>query len=93
MSANSHVKVFASIRQEAFVNYQSDIKANLFGATTLLGYGLLKRSREILRSSTPRNLPRILQAMPEWHSVQSRLTSRGYDDAVLWLDELKCKPW
>jgi len=27
--------------------------------------------------------------MPEWHSVQSRLTLQGYDDAVLWLDELK----
>ena len=54
---------------------------------------LLKRSREILRSSTPRNLSLILQAMPDWHSVQSRLTSQGYDDAVLWLDELKCKPW
>lgn len=38
MSANSHIKVFASIRQEAFANFQSDIKANLFGATTMLRY-------------------------------------------------------
>lgn len=38
MSANSHIKVFASIRQEAFVNYQSDIKSNLSGATTALRY-------------------------------------------------------
>lgn len=38
MNANSHVKVFASIRQEAFVNYRSDIKANLFSATTILNY-------------------------------------------------------
>jgi len=38
MSANSHVKVFASIRQEAFANFQSDIKANLLGATTMLRY-------------------------------------------------------
>ena len=38
MSANSHIKVFASIRQEAFSNFQSDIKANLLGATTMLRY-------------------------------------------------------
>ena len=38
MNANSHLKVFASIRQEAFTNYQSDIKANLFSATTNLNY-------------------------------------------------------
>lgn len=38
MSANSHIKVFASIRQEAFANFQSDIKANLLGATTMLRY-------------------------------------------------------
>ncbi len=38
MSANSHIKVFASIRQEAFANYESDIKSNLFGATTVLRY-------------------------------------------------------
>ncbi len=45
MSANSHIKVFASIRQEAFANFQSDIKANLLGATTMLRY-----SEEELRS-------------------------------------------
>jgi predicted Ser/Thr protein kinase len=38
MNANSHLKVFASIRQEAFTNYQSDIKSNLFSATTILNY-------------------------------------------------------
>ncbi len=38
MNANSHVKVYASIRQEAFSNYQSDIKSNLFAATTNLDY-------------------------------------------------------
>jgi hypothetical protein len=32
------VKVFASIRQEAFSNYESDIKTNLYGATTILQY-------------------------------------------------------
>jgi serine/threonine protein kinase len=38
MNANSHLKIFASIRQEAFTNYQSDIKSNLFAATTNLNY-------------------------------------------------------
>lgn len=38
MSANTHIKIFASIRQEAFANYRSDIKANLLGATTMLRY-------------------------------------------------------
>lgn len=38
MNANSHIKVHASIRQEAFSNYESDIKANLFGAATLIRY-------------------------------------------------------
>ena len=38
MNANTHLKVFASIRQEAFVNYQSDIKSNLFASTTNLNY-------------------------------------------------------
>ena len=38
MNANSHLKIFASIRQEAFTNYQSDIKSNLFAATSSLNY-------------------------------------------------------
>ena len=38
INANSHVKVYASIRQEAFANYESDIKTNLLGATTALRY-------------------------------------------------------
>jgi len=38
MNTNSHVKIFATIRQEAFANYESDIKSNLFGATTALRY-------------------------------------------------------
>ncbi|MCA9072855.1 MAG: protein kinase, partial [Planctomycetaceae bacterium] len=38
MNANSHVKIFTSIRQEAFANYQSEIKSNLYGATTILRY-------------------------------------------------------
>jgi hypothetical protein len=38
MNANSHLKIFASIRHEAFVNYESDIKSNLLGATTVLRY-------------------------------------------------------
>ena len=38
MNANNHIKIYASIRQEAFSNYESDIKSNLFGATTLIQY-------------------------------------------------------
>lgn len=38
MNANSHLRVFATIREEAFSNYESDIKSNLFGATTRLQY-------------------------------------------------------
>lgn len=40
MNANNHVKVFATIREEAYANYESDIKANLFSATAMLRYGL-----------------------------------------------------
>jgi hypothetical protein len=38
MNANSHLRIYASIRQEAFSNYDSDIKANLFGAATMIRY-------------------------------------------------------
>lgn len=38
MNANSHVRIFASIREEAFTNYESDVKSNLLGATTQLQY-------------------------------------------------------
>jgi serine/threonine protein kinase/class 3 adenylate cyclase len=38
MNANRHVKIFASIREEAFSCYESDIKTNLYGATSTLRY-------------------------------------------------------
>ncbi|MCC7419497.1 MAG: toll/interleukin-1 receptor domain-containing protein [Planctomycetaceae bacterium] len=38
MNANSHIKVYASLREEAYANYESDIKANAYGATTTLRY-------------------------------------------------------
>jgi len=38
MNANRHLKVFATIREEAFSSYESDIKSNLYGATTTLRY-------------------------------------------------------
>ena len=38
MNTNAHVKIFATIREEAFAAYESDIKANLHGATTALRY-------------------------------------------------------
>ena len=38
MNTNRHIKIFATIREEAFASYQSDIKTNLFGATSTLRY-------------------------------------------------------
>ncbi|MEM9459228.1 MAG: serine/threonine-protein kinase [Myxococcota bacterium] len=38
MNTNRHIKVFATIREEAFSSYESDIKTNLYGATTTLRY-------------------------------------------------------
>ena len=38
MNSNSHVRIYASIRQEAFSNYHSDVKSNLLGATVRLRY-------------------------------------------------------
>jgi serine/threonine protein kinase len=38
MSANRHVKIFATIREEAFSSYESDIKTNLYGAVSTLRY-------------------------------------------------------
>ena len=38
MNTNAHIKVFATIREEAFSAYESDIKTNLFGATTRIRY-------------------------------------------------------
>jgi hypothetical protein len=37
-NGNSHIKIFATIRQEAFANYSSDIKANLRNSTLQLRY-------------------------------------------------------
>lgn len=38
MNANSHIKIFGSIRQEALANYRSDTKSNLYSAITSLDY-------------------------------------------------------
>ncbi|EDM77663.1 protein kinase [Plesiocystis pacifica SIR-1] len=38
MNTNRHLKVFATIREEAFSSYESDIKTNLFGAASVLRY-------------------------------------------------------
>jgi len=38
MSTNNHVKVYASLREEAYANYESDTKPNLFSATLHLRY-------------------------------------------------------
>ncbi|MCB9753334.1 MAG: protein kinase [Myxococcales bacterium] len=46
MNTNRHVKIYATIREEAFSSYESDIKTNLFGATSTLRYS--KRDLEEL---------------------------------------------
>jgi class 3 adenylate cyclase len=38
MNANRHVKIFATIREEAFSAYESDIKTNLYGAISTIRY-------------------------------------------------------
>ncbi|MCA9682554.1 MAG: hypothetical protein KC457_10195 [Myxococcales bacterium] len=38
MNTNRHIKIFATIREEAFSGYESDIKTNLYGATSVLRY-------------------------------------------------------
>lgn len=38
MNTNRHIKIFATIREEAFASYESDIKTNLYGATSALRY-------------------------------------------------------
>lgn len=38
MNTNSHVRIYASIRQEAFTNYRSETKSNLFSSTLSLDY-------------------------------------------------------
>lgn len=38
MNANRHVRIYASIRQEAFANYHSAVKANIVGSTLVLKY-------------------------------------------------------
>jgi serine/threonine protein kinase len=51
MNANRHVKVFATIREEAFSGYESDIKTNLYGATSSLRYAK-HELRELLEKLT-----------------------------------------
>ena len=51
MNANRHVKIFATIRDEAFSGYESDIKSNLYGATSSLRYAK-HELRELLEKLT-----------------------------------------
>lgn len=51
MNANRHVKIFATIREEAFSGYESDIKTNLYGATSSLRYAK-HELRELLEKLT-----------------------------------------
>ncbi len=58
LNSNNHVKIYASIRQEAFSNYESDIKVNLYGATTIIKYtredlsDLLDRLSQVYEGTT-----------------------------------------
>lgn len=45
VNTNAHLKVYATIRAEAFSSYESDIKSNLYGAITSIRY-----SKEDLRA-------------------------------------------
>ena len=47
MNSNRHIKIYAAIRHEAFSNYDSPIKANLTGATTVIKY-TIRELRELL---------------------------------------------
>ncbi|MEO1050410.1 MAG: hypothetical protein AAFX87_07280 [Bacteroidota bacterium] len=38
VNSNPHIKIYATVRQEAFSNYHSDIKSNLIGSTTIIDY-------------------------------------------------------
>ncbi|HEY0133974.1 MAG TPA: serine/threonine-protein kinase, partial [Nannocystis sp.] len=51
MNANRHVKIYATIRDEAFSGYESDIKSNLYGATSSLRYAK-HELRELLEKLT-----------------------------------------
>jgi hypothetical protein len=58
MNANSHIKVYATIRQEAFANYQSHTRSNLFGSTSTLEY-------------TPHELRRLLDGLSQYYEGQT----------------------
>ena len=85
MNANSHVKIFASIRQEAFSNYESDIKTNLFGATATIHY-TDKELRDLLDQLT-RCYERHQSFQEFIHINAVRHAATGYcEDAFQYLD-------
>jgi serine/threonine protein kinase len=71
MNTNSHVKVFATIREEAFSSYESDIRGNLYGAITIIRY-------------EPEDLRGILETLTRFYeglSVRGFLTVEIVDSA------------
>ncbi len=60
MSSNNHVKVYATIREEAYANYGSDSKNNLYSATLPLRYSL-EELREMIDS-----LSNLYEAAPSF---------------------------
>jgi hypothetical protein len=49
---------------------------------------VIRQSREVLRSHTPRNLPLVLKSIPNWAESKRRLLECGHDELLLWLEEL-----
>jgi hypothetical protein len=49
---------------------------------------VIRQSREVLRSHTPRNLPLVWQSIPNWAESKRRLLESGHDELLLWLEEL-----
>ncbi len=49
---------------------------------------VIRQSREVLRSHTPRNLQLVLKSIPNWAESKRRLLESGHDELLLWLEEL-----
>jgi hypothetical protein len=71
MTSNNHVKIYASIREEAFANYTSNSKINLYSATLSLRYSL-QELHQIIDSLT-----QLYEQEPGFHRFVGRATIRN----------------
>lgn len=71
MNSNNHVKVYASIREEAYANYQSDSKLNLYTAVLNLRYDLAELQHMMDR------LCLLYEGQPTFHQFAGRRTVRN----------------